>query len=62
MVIVKSPDEVDTMRRCGRILVAVLNKLRIEVKPRITTRELDSIALRTIQVSLPIYVFLSMTR
>jgi len=49
MVIVKSPDEVDTMRRCGRILVAVLNKLRIEVKPRITTRELDSIAVREME-------------
>ena len=49
MIMVKSPDEIDTMRRCGRILVAVLNKLRIEVKPRITTRELDSIAIREME-------------
>jgi len=49
MVIVKSPDEIDIMRRCGSILMAVLNKLRIEVKPRITTRELDSIAVREME-------------
>ncbi|MBN2187446.1 MAG: type I methionyl aminopeptidase [Dehalococcoidia bacterium] len=49
MIIVKSPDEIDIMRRCGRILVAVLNKLRIEVKPGITTRELDSIAIHEME-------------
>jgi methionyl aminopeptidase len=49
MIIVKSPDEIDTMRQCGRILVAVLNKLRVEVKPRIATRELDSIALHEME-------------
>lgn len=49
MVIVKSPEEIDIMRRCGEILIAVLDKLRTAVKPGVTTRELDYIALREVE-------------
>jgi len=33
MVILKSGEEIDIMRRCGKIVMAVLDKLRTEVKP-----------------------------
>ncbi|HEU65903.1 MAG TPA: type I methionyl aminopeptidase [Chloroflexi bacterium] len=43
MVIVKSDEEVVIMRKCGKILAAILDKLRTEVRPGIKTGELDII-------------------
>lgn len=41
MVIIKSDDEIATMRKCGKILVAILDRLRREVRPGIKTSQLD---------------------
>lgn len=43
MVIVKSDEEIAYMRKCGRILAAILDILRREVRPGITTSQLDRI-------------------
>jgi methionyl aminopeptidase len=43
MVVIKSSQEIDTMRRCGRILAAVLDRLRSEIRPGMRTDELDMI-------------------
>jgi methionyl aminopeptidase len=43
MVIIKSDEEIAAMRKCGKILAAVIDKLRIEVRPGITTGHLDTI-------------------
>jgi len=43
MIIIKSPEEVAIMRQCGRILAAILDKLRMELRAGITTRQLDTI-------------------
>jgi len=43
MVIIKSDEEIAIMRKCGKILAAILDKLRIEVKPGIKTSHLDTI-------------------
>jgi methionyl aminopeptidase len=43
MVIIKSAEEVDIMRRCGKILAAILDKLRAETRPGIKTGQLDII-------------------
>jgi len=43
MVIIKSDEEIEIMRKCGRILAAILDKLRAEVRPGIKTRQLDII-------------------
>lgn len=43
MVIIKSDDEIATMRKCGNILAAILDKLRREVKPGLRTDQLDVI-------------------
>ena len=43
MVIIKSADGIAIMRQCGRILVAILDKLRMETKPGIKTSHLDAI-------------------
>jgi len=40
----KSPQEIEIMKEGGRILKAVLNKVSTEVKPGITTKELDQYA------------------
>ncbi|MCX8125611.1 MAG: type I methionyl aminopeptidase [Dehalococcoidia bacterium] len=44
MIIVKSAEEISKMRRAGKIVAIVLEKLRKEVRPGIMTRELDAIA------------------
>lgn len=44
MIIVKSPEEIALMRQSGKILAAVLNRLREEIKPGIETYYLDEIA------------------
>jgi methionyl aminopeptidase len=43
MVIIKSDEEIAIMRKCGRILAAILDRLRAEVKPGIKTAQLDMI-------------------
>jgi len=43
MVIIKSDEEIVIMRKCGKILAAVLDKLRAEVRPGIKTGQLDII-------------------
>jgi len=40
----KSPDEIDTMSRAARIVAEVLEALRHQVKPGVTTDELDRFA------------------
>jgi methionyl aminopeptidase len=41
MVIIKSDEEIVIMRKCGKILAAILNRLRAEVRPGIKTGQLD---------------------
>jgi methionyl aminopeptidase len=43
MVIIKSDEEIDVMRRCGKILAAILDKLRAEIRTGIKTSQLDMI-------------------
>jgi methionyl aminopeptidase len=43
MVIIKSDEEIAIMRKCGRILAAILDRLRAEVRPGIKTAQLDMI-------------------
>jgi methionyl aminopeptidase len=43
MVIIKSDEEIIIMRKCGKILAAILDKLRAEVRPGIKTSQLDII-------------------
>ena len=43
MVIIKSDEEVVIMRKCGKILAAILDKLRAEIRPGIKTGKLDII-------------------
>jgi len=43
MVIIKSDEEIVIMRKCGKILAAILDKLRVEVRPGIKTGQLDII-------------------
>jgi methionyl aminopeptidase len=43
MVIIKSDEEIAIMRKCGKILASILDKLRTEVRPGIRTGQLDII-------------------
>lgn len=43
MVIIKSDEEIIIMRKCGKILAAILDKLRMEIRPGIKTSRLDMI-------------------
>lgn len=43
MVIIKSDEEIVIMRKCGKILAAILDKLRAEIRPGIKTGQLDII-------------------
>ena len=43
MIIIKSPDEIAIMRQSGQILIAILDKLKTEIKPGIKTPQLDAI-------------------
>jgi methionyl aminopeptidase len=45
-VIIKSSQEIAAMREAGRIVAAVIEALTKEVRPGITTRELDDVAVR----------------
>ena len=44
MIILKSPDEVKKIERAGRIVAEVLQELKEQVKPGVTTLDLDRIA------------------
>jgi methionyl aminopeptidase len=44
MIIYKSPDEVDNMRRAGRIVAGTIDRVVRAVRPGITTAELDAVA------------------
>ena len=43
MVIIKSTEEIGIMRKCGKILAAILDKLITEIRPGIKTGQLDII-------------------
>jgi len=43
MITIKSPEEIAIMRQCGKILAAILDKLRMEVRPGVKTRWLDTV-------------------
>jgi len=43
MVVIKSDGEIAIMRKCGKILAAILDKLSAEVRPGIKTGQLDII-------------------
>jgi methionyl aminopeptidase len=43
MVIIKSTEEIVIMRKCGKTLAAILDKLRTEIRPGIKTGQLDII-------------------
>jgi methionyl aminopeptidase len=43
MVIIKSDEEIAIMRKCGKILAAILDKLRTEIQPGVKTGLLDRI-------------------
>ena len=47
-ITIKSPQELDAMRRAGAIVAAVLDLLTRTLEPGITTRELDNIAYKEI--------------
>jgi len=48
-VIIKSAQEIAVMREAGRVLAAVIEALAKEVKPEVTTGELDSVAVRELK-------------
>ncbi len=44
MTVIKSAEEVTIMRKSGRIVAAVLDRLKKEVKPGVKTKQLDAVA------------------
>jgi methionyl aminopeptidase len=44
MIIHKSPDEIDRMRRAGRVVAATIERLQEAVRPGVTTAQLDRLA------------------
>jgi len=49
MIVYKSPEELDEMRRAGRIVADTIDELVDRVRPGITTKQLDEIAERSIR-------------
>ncbi len=49
MITIKSPQEIEIMRRNNRLVAQVLQKLREAIKPGVTTKELDQLAERSIR-------------
>jgi methionyl aminopeptidase len=49
VIIFKSPAEIDRMRRAGRIVARTIERLVPEVRPGVTTADLDAIAERSIR-------------
>lgn len=47
-MIVRNPEEIETLRECGRRLALILNEVRSAVRPEISTKALDEIAERLI--------------
>ena len=47
-ITIKSPQELDSMRRAGAVVGSVITLLKRSVEPGITTRELDNIAFKEI--------------
>jgi len=43
MVVIKSNEEIATMRKCGRILAGIFDRLRTEIRPGISTGQFDGI-------------------
>jgi len=43
MVVIKSNEEIATMRKCGRILAGIFDRLRMEIRPGISTGQLDEV-------------------
>jgi methionyl aminopeptidase len=48
-IIIKSEQEIELMRRAGRIVASVLNILKSQVKPGMRTEELDMIAAKEVE-------------
>ncbi|HIE17342.1 MAG TPA: type I methionyl aminopeptidase [Dehalococcoidia bacterium] len=49
MMVLKSPHEVAIMRQAGRIVAAILERLRAEIRPGTKTRQLDLVAMTELQ-------------
>ncbi len=49
MIVYKSPEEIDRMRRAGRVVALTIERLVSEVRPGMTTADLDAIAERSIR-------------
>jgi len=47
-IVIKSEQEIALMRRAGQIVAAVLEKLKSEVRPGVTTRDLDNTAVKEV--------------
>ncbi len=48
-IIIKSPKEIDVMRKAGRIVASVLDELARRLRPGMSTGELDSIAVHELE-------------
>jgi len=49
MIIIKSEEEIAAMRRAGRIVAMILNKMVEQIRPGMETRELDIIAAKELE-------------
>ena len=49
MTFIKSAEEVTIMRRAGKVVAAILERLKNEVKPGVTTRQLDAVAVEELK-------------
>lgn len=49
MIILKSPDEIERMRRAGRVVAKTIDRVLATVRPGVSTWELDRVADRTIR-------------
>ena len=48
-IVIKSEDEISVMRQAGRIVATVLEILKLQIKPGMTTKELDIITAREVK-------------
>ncbi|MDA8291003.1 MAG: type I methionyl aminopeptidase [Actinomycetota bacterium] len=44
MAVIRSPEEIEKMRRAGRVVAEILERTRAAVRPGVTTREVDAVA------------------
>lgn len=49
MIIIKSPEEIEAMRRAGRVVALAHQRLAAEIRPGIRTKELDAIVLEVLK-------------